>query len=103
MPIYAQSLDGGNTVTIQIAGKFDFGSHGDFSKAYKSQVNPSAHYKVDLSQTESMDSAALGMLLMLKEFAENNRGTVTLHRPPPDIIKIFEVANFDKLFTIRSS
>ncbi|MFC1684406.1 STAS domain-containing protein [Pseudomonadota bacterium] len=103
MAIYTQSSDGGNTLIIQVQGKFDFGSHGEFSKAYKSPTEPGINYQIDLSKTESMDSAALGMLLMVKEYAENNKGTVTLCRPSPDIKKIFEVANFHTLFTIKDA
>lgn len=103
MPIYTQSSDDGNTLTIRVEGRFDFGSYKDFSQAYKTQAKPGLSYQVDLSKTDSMDSAAMGMLLIIKEYAEANRGTVTLHGPPPDIRKIFEVANFFSLFTIEDS
>ena len=102
MAIYTQSSDGGKMLTIRVEGAFDFASHGDFSKAYKSQTMPGMTYQIDLSKTGYMDSSALGMLLMIKEYAENNKGTVTINRPSSDIKKIFEVANFYTLFTIES-
>lgn len=101
MAIYTRSTDGGNTLTIHVDGRFDFASHSEFSKAYKSQDRPGVNYQIDLSKTEAMDSAAMGMLLMIKEYAENHKGSVTLCRPSGDIKKIFEVANFNKLFTIK--
>jgi len=101
MTIYTQLSDGGKTLTIGIEGKFDFASHGDFRKAYKSQTEAGIGYQIDLSKTEYMDSSALGMLLMIKEYAEVNKGTVTLCRPSSEIKEIFEMANFYTLFTIK--
>lgn len=101
MAIHTQSSDNGKTLTIQVEGKFDFSSHGEFSKAYKSPTESGINYKIDFSKTDFMDSSALGMLLMLKEYAERNRGAVSLHKPSPDAKKVFEVANFYTLFTIQ--
>jgi len=100
MTIHTQSSDGDNTLTIRVEGTFDFSSHSDFRAAYKSQNKAGINYRVDLSKTEYMDSSALGMLLMIKEHAEVNRGTVTLYRPSSEIKEIFKMANFFKLFTI---
>ena len=102
MAIYTQLSDGGNTLTIRVEGRFDFASHRDFREAYKSKTETGIKYQIDLSRTEYMDSSALGMLLMIKEYAEVNKGTVTLCRPLPGIQKLFEMANFYTLFTIKS-
>ena len=102
MAIYTQSSDDGNTLTIRVEGKFNFASHSDFREAYKSQTETGIKYQIDLSKTEHMDSSALGMLLMIKEHAKVNKGTVTLYHPSTDIKEIFEMANFYALFTIKS-
>ncbi|MCF6282798.1 MAG: STAS domain-containing protein [Candidatus Polarisedimenticolaceae bacterium] len=102
MAISTQSSDDGNTLTIQIVGRFEFASHGDFRKAYKPQPKAGINYLIDLSETDYMDSSALGMLLLIKEYAEVNKGTVTLLSPQPDIEAIFKVANFHTLFTIKN-
>jgi anti-anti-sigma factor len=99
--IYTQSSAAGDTLTIRVEGKFDFVSFGAFRDAYKSETRPGMKYQIDLSKTEAMDSSALGMLLMAKEYAEANRGTVILSRPTPGIKEILEVANFYKLFVIE--
>jgi len=101
MTIHAQSSESGNTLTIRVEGKFDFASHTDFRDAYRSKTEAGTNYQIDLSKTEYMDSSALGMLLMIKEHAEVNKGTVTLYHPPPEIRDIFEMANFYALFTIK--
>ena len=47
-----------------------------------------------------MDSAALGMLLQLREHAGNNKSAVRLRNAQPTIKDILAVAHFDQLFTI---
>jgi len=102
MTIYTQSSESESTLTIRVEGKFDFASHADFRNAYRSQIKTGIKYQIDLSKVDYMDSSALGMLLMIKEHAEVNKGTVTLYHPPPDIRGIFEMANFYALFTIEN-
>ena len=74
------------TTTIKIIGRFDFSSQRDFRNAYQQQH--AKKFVVDLSQTEYIDSSALGMLLLLKEHAELNNGHVELHQASPEIRKI---------------
>ena len=95
----------GSTVTIQISGRFDFGIHREFRNAYeKAEVNTGApRYVVDLGGTEYMDSSALGMLLLLREHAGGDRSDVSIVNCRPVIKEILDIANFDKLFSIKDS
>ena len=58
----------GNTLTINIAGNFDFSAHKDFRAAMESIGETSVtDAVVNMGATDYVDSSALGMLLMLKD------------------------------------
>ncbi len=98
MAITAKTAD--KTVTIYINGRFDFSSQRDFREVYRHCNEAGQVFHVDMSQTEYMDSSALGMLLLLKEHAENCKGRAEIRNPSPQVRKILEMVNFDRQFTI---
>jgi len=104
MSLSTRISDDGTSVTIAISGRFDFGIHREFRNAYeKAEVKtPHPKFIVDLGGTEYMDSSALGMLLLLREHAGGDRSDVTIINCRPVIKEILDIANFDKLFTIKA-
>jgi len=90
----------GNTRTLRIDGKFDFKLHRSFRELYEAAPPEVSHFVIDMSKTQYMDSSALGMLLLLREHVEGNRERVQIVNCNAEIRKIFEIANFDKLFAI---
>jgi anti-anti-sigma factor len=102
LAIQIQELNNGKRVTISVEGRFEFSLNREFREAYKKHGEAGTEYEIDLSETEYMDSSALGMLLMIKEYAEEKGGTVILCRPTSYVLKLIELANFHKLFTINS-
>ena len=102
MSIRQQVLDEGKTVQIMIDGRFDFEDSQAFRDAYQGVSDKKGvEYCVDLSGANYMDSSALGMLLLLREHAKSQGGTVILEKPAEKIDKILRVANFEQLFTIN--
>lgn len=91
-----------NTSTLKLSGSFIFQEHRNFTDSYKSLLEGSKinTIAVDLSEIDYLDSAALGMLLLLKETAAAKKVGVTLVRPTGNVKKIIEIANFNKLFQI---
>ena len=88
-------------LTLRIAGRFDFSTHMQFRAAYdKPDLHP-RRVVVDLGAAEYLDSAALGMLLILREHATQQGAAVALRSPVPVVARILEVANFGKLFSIE--
>lgn len=96
-----QSAVTGDEVRISVDGRFDFSVHREFRDAYRDTDGPSSRYRVDLARVEYLDSSALGMLLLLKEFAGGDRGRVAIEHCQPEVKKILEVANFHRLFELR--
>ena len=91
-----------DTTTIRLHGRFIFESHKDFRLAADQGL---AHHGtrtliLDMEEVEYLDSAALGMLLLLKEKAEAAGKTIQIKTPQGIAQKVLEVANFHKLFTI---
>lgn len=101
MGIHAQLSADGQVLTIEVRGRFDFGSHTSFRTAYESVAVRPKRYVIDLALTQYLDSSALGMLLLLREHAGGDNAKIKLIHCQPDVKKILTIANFDKLFQIE--
>jgi len=100
MPISTSLSKDGATVTIRVMGRFDFSSHQDFVQSYKGFPKGEKCFVVDLAGAEYLDSSAMGMLLLLREYSR--QGTrVVLQNGSEAVIDILNIANFGKLFNIR--
>ncbi|PHS29360.1 MAG: anti-anti-sigma factor [Methylophaga sp.] len=88
-----------NQHTIKINGRFDFSVQSDFRKAYE-EVPGNSSFIMDFSSTDYMDSSALGMLLLLRDYAGGDNAKVELVRCGTEIKNILEISNFQKLFSI---
>ncbi len=100
MSIHAAPSADGKTLNIRINDRFDFNVHRELREAYESAGKRYNNYVLDLRDTTYMDSAALGMLLQLREHAGSSKSAVRLRNAQPTIRDILAVAHFDQLFTI---
>jgi anti-anti-sigma factor len=87
-----------DTSTIKIAGRFDFRSVRQFQDALR---NPCGSWIVDLGEVDFVDSAALGLLLLLRERAGAVGGRVTVRRLRGQPREVLMMAKFDRLFTLE--
>jgi anti-anti-sigma factor len=90
----------GDTLTIKVDGRFDFSVHQEFRMAYENVSPAPAHYVVDLADTTYLDSSALGMLLLLRDYAGGDAADIELRNANEDVRKILNISNFEKLFRI---
>lgn len=89
-----QSPEG--TYVISIAGRFDFSCHPEFRSAFAG-LGPGKDVTVDFSATTYIDSAALGMLLLLRDRVGDARHVHLVNcKGQPD--QVLRIANFHKLF-----
>ena len=100
MGINTTVSESGDKVTIAVAGKFDFQLYDEFRASYADTAGNGVEYVVDLSETEYLDSSALGMLLLLREHAGGETSSIEITQASPEVKKILDVANFGKLFKI---
>ena len=101
MAIHAQLNSDDQALVISVAGRFDFSLHQEFRDAYEnSDAQPEA-YKVDMREATYLDSSALGMLLLLRDFAGGDNAKVEIVNCNSDVRKILSISNFEQLFTIH--
>ncbi|MEM9193541.1 MAG: STAS domain-containing protein [Myxococcota bacterium] len=85
---------------ICVEGRFDYQLRGDFREAY-ANVQPSMRtIDVDLRRASYLDSAGLGMLLLLHEFMVGREGEARIISPAPAVKELLDVARFDRYFQI---
>ncbi|MFT5691710.1 MAG: anti-anti-sigma factor [Oceanicoccus sp.] len=101
MSITSTSSPDGSEVTVFIEGRFDFSSHQVFRKAYENLDVAPEFYIVDMSATSYLDSSALGMLLLLRDYAGGDSAKITILNCNEDVKKILAISNFEQLFTIK--
>ncbi|KUJ71927.1 STAS domain-containing protein [Thiomicrospira sp. WB1] len=87
-----------NTLYIYVKDKFSIESFGDFQNAYMGSEYDKV--VIDFSQTQHIDSGGLGMLLQLRTHLGEDSSKITLVGLSDHILKVFEVVNFEQLFTM---
>jgi len=87
-------------LVVKISGRFDFSLHQDFRKLSENEAKNVKAITIDLLRTDYIDSSALGMLLILRDKVGDNKSAIKITHAKPDVKKILEIANFDKLFTL---
>lgn len=88
---------------LSISGRFDFIVHREFKKHYTALLGNAEirEIEINMRSVEYIDSAALGMLMLLKERAGAINKSVVLSNPSGNVSNLLEVANFNKIFPIR--
>ncbi|TVP55240.1 MAG: anti-sigma factor antagonist [Halomonadaceae bacterium] len=100
MAITTERSNDGESLTIRIDGRFDFSSHQAFREAYENGDNAPLKYVVDMSETTYLDSSALGMLLLLRDYAGGDQANVRVANCNGDVRRILTISNFEQLFEI---
>ena len=90
----------GNDTIIKIQGRFDFNVHQEFRNAYEG-ADAGSGFVVDMSNTDYIDSSALGMLLLLREQAGGDKANIKIVRANEEIKKILTISNFQTMFSIE--
>ncbi|MBF0183479.1 MAG: STAS domain-containing protein [Magnetococcales bacterium] len=93
-----KTFKNGDRVNIILPKTFGFEVRNEFRDAIHGNP-PGTVYELDFCEVEKMDSAAMGMLLLLKEAAGGD-GFVVLMNVKPEIVKLLHLASFNKLFNI---
>ena len=83
------SIDNG-TLSVKVAGRFDFSVHQDFRKMSTESVSLNK-INIDLSRVDYIDSSALGMLLILRDKVGERKEAITLINARPEILKILKM------------
>ncbi len=90
-------------LVISIDEYFNFSSYKTFRECYSQYTSQGMTYILDLSNTEYVDSSALGMILLLKEHTQFHASKLILSEPSYSVSKILEIAQFHHLMVIEKS
>ncbi len=91
----------GKVLTIEVDGRFDASSLDEFRSCYENAKGELSAYEVNLRKAEYLDSSALGMLLVLRDYAGGDRAAITISHCSPEVKKIFTISSFERLFSIQ--
>lgn len=83
-------------ITIPLPERFTFEARAAFRAAYRGQPVPPDGYAVEFTRTAFIDSAGLGMLLQLRDYA-GERERVRFVHLRPNLRELLRVAEFDAL------
>ncbi|QGG80248.1 anti-anti-sigma factor [Litorivicinus lipolyticus] len=100
MSVSTSFLSAESRLTIRVTGRFGFSLHKAFLDAFQKFGSGARCYTVDLTDADSVDSSALGMMLLLRDFAGGDRSNITVEGANLDIEKVLKITAFDKLFHI---
>ena len=92
-----------STVTLRPASRFDFNSFRDFRSGYERALGTEGTRLliIDMQDVQYIDSAALGILLLMRDRATSANCSVELHNLRGVAKEVLEIANFQKIFTVR--
>ena len=99
MNVITRSSDDGVQVTVEVHGRFDINVYPQFNELIDG-AESDTRFTVDLSNTEYLDSSALGMLLMMREKTGNLKEGVRIVGCCPEVRKVLDVANLCRLFVV---
>ena len=99
--ISSRSDPASGTLTIDVSGVFNYDCIADFRAAYAAVEPAPSQVIVDMRQVETIDSAALGMLLNMQRTLELDREHIRIINAPADVRRIFDITHFDQKFRIE--
>lgn len=91
----------GSELTIVIKGRFDFSAHQDFRGSYETLSAKPDRFVIDMADTAYLDSSALGMLLLLRDYAGGDAAQIIIKNASSDVKRILTISNFEQLFSIE--
>jgi anti-anti-sigma factor len=93
--------ESGDQLTIRLSWRLTLVDNGKFRGLLEEIKNrkPSA-CQVDLSPLEFMDSAGLGMFVLLKKYTEQAKCRVKLSKPGGQVKTILELSDFHEVIEI---
>jgi anti-anti-sigma factor len=89
----------GSHLTLWVSGRFTLALYKEFFPAYKELPERPASVDVDLAEVEYIDSAALGMLLSMRNYF-GPEARLRLINARDMVRRVLEIACFDKQFEI---
>lgn len=92
-----------NDATVALSGDLTFSDHTTFRAIARRLVaSTGERLKIDLRGLRFIDSAGLGMLLLLREEAAVTSRPIALCHAQGQVKRMFDVSRFDTLFLVEA-
>lgn len=93
--------ESGHTTLVKLEGQFTFSDAKKFKNILDLLHNGSIKaISFDFSEITFIDSACMGMLLLLREECQSRNIDLNIHSLRGQVEKVFEISKFDQLFSI---
>ena len=99
--IGAEQLDGGTVV--RVTGELDLSTHDRLGDELTSIAAGGGAIVVDLSACDFIDSSGIRALLIGRQAAEDNGGTLSLAAAKPQVVRILDVTGVASALPIHAS
>ncbi len=99
MAFITSHTDSPDCLTIMIRGRLDCHTVEKFRLHYVDTLGTFETYVIDFQDTQMIDSAALGSLLNLKDYA-GDEASIILKNPNAMIYEILQVSQFSRMFSV---
>lgn len=97
-----ETLEKNGIIHVTLRGRITYADHPSFRNVMSQLANSSAtRLEFDLANAEFIDSAGLGMLLLVRDAAAQRKATVVLKGPKGQVQRIFASNRFESLFAIQ--
>jgi anti-anti-sigma factor len=98
MTIQSTVTPDGNNCSIFIKkDKFVFDCHGEFRNSYENLNDSVKKIEVDMRKVNYIDSSAIGMLLLLQEFADKHGKKLQVNNCCEYVYKILSLAQLENV------
>lgn len=91
----------GRELVLSVKGLFDINLYEAFNDSYKPYLTQANHIVIDFSQTTSIDSAALGLMLLLRQKFGADDARISLVNANDSVRKVLDIAQFGQLFDLH--
>jgi anti-anti-sigma regulatory factor len=86
--------------TITVGESFAFDSYAAFRTAYEALPSSATSVDIDFQHAKTIDSSALGMILLMRDKIEHQISKIELKNPQPAVLEIFRLTNLHTIFEI---
>jgi anti-anti-sigma factor len=91
----------GTELVIYVDGVFDITMYEAFNNSYKPYLDQARSYVIDFRGATNIDSAALGLMLLLRQKAGAEDANISLINANEAVKKVLKIAQFQQLFDIK--
>lgn len=92
----------GDCLELVVDGVFDIELYHEFNNSYKDYLNQVSRFVIDFSHTDRIDSAALGLMLLMRQKVGTDQAKIKLVNPNEKVMRSLETAQFSKLFELQA-